>query len=101
MKVLQCESNNKIWFPHFLWKIIITLCRWIYVNIVRLWSRQVNTPSLKTLQVLHKTEHFVVINKEPDVKINSNDPADTITVETQLRHTFPDFVSEKAAHGFR
>ena len=42
------------------------------------------------VQVLYKSDNFIVVDKHYDVKINSDDAADTITVATQLAHRYPE-----------
>ena len=56
---------------------------------------------LTDIEVLYKSEHFVVISKRADVKINSNDLLDLVTVETQLKNIYPECVDPNAGHSFR
>lgn len=50
----------------------------------------------KNLTVLHKSQHYVVINKEPDIVINTDYPEKhPLTVENQLRNHFPHLVDSK------
>ena len=53
------------------------------------------------LTVLYHSEHFIAVNKRFDLKVNSDDAADAITVATLLAHQFPTLVDKHAAHGFR
>lgn len=56
---------------------------------------------LDDIQVLHKSENFLVVNKHYDVKINSDDPADAITIATQLAKRYPHLVEAGLPHSFR
>lgn len=75
--------------------------RWNYVNLVRIGLGQATFAKDDDILVLYKSDHFVVINKQQDVKINSNDPSDLVTVETQLRKLYPEHIDHQATHSFR
>eukprot|EP00057_Strongylocentrotus_purpuratus_P027444 XP_011681918.1 PREDICTED: RNA pseudouridylate synthase domain-containing protein 1-like [Strongylocentrotus purpuratus] len=53
------------------------------------------------MRILYKSENFVAVDKHYDVKINSDDPKDTITVATQLAHLHPELVDSSLPHSFR
>ncbi|PIK47216.1 putative RNA pseudouridylate synthase domain-containing protein 1 [Apostichopus japonicus] len=57
--------------------------------------------SLDDLVVIHKSSNFIVVNKHYDIKINSDDETDELTVANQLAKKFPDLVEEGLAHYFR
>lgn len=52
------------------------------------------------LEVAYRDEHFIVVNKPADVKINSDDPHDQ-TVATKLAVMFPVLVDPNLKHSFR
>lgn len=60
-----------------------------------------NRASIDDIEILHKSDNFVIVNKRWDVLINSNSPADEVTVETQLCHLFPQLVDKSLGHSFR
>ncbi len=57
--------------------------------------------TIDDVEVLYKSEHFIAVNKHTDVKINSDNPADRITVANQIAKMFPECVDSSAAHHFR
>ena len=62
-----------------------------------------NTQRLKHLpspNILYKSDNFLCVDKQFDVKINSNEPGE-ITVETQMRLAYPELIDPKCTHGFR
>ncbi|XP_052257368.1 RNA pseudouridylate synthase domain-containing protein 1-like [Dreissena polymorpha] len=56
--------------------------------------------NIDALEVVYKSDNFLCVNKNFDVKINSNNPND-VTVEHQVRKLFPHLVDPKCTHGFR
>lgn len=52
------------------------------------------------LDVLHRSENFIVVNKDCDCLINSNDPENMDTVATKLSNTFPMLINPKLFHSF-
>ena len=60
-----------------------------------------NPAKIEDIEILLVNQNFVVVNKRWDVLINSNDQADEVTVETQLRHLYPHLVDPKLGHSFR
>lgn len=66
-------------------------------------SLVMNTQRLKSLptpNILYRSENYLCIDKHYDVKVNSND-ASEITVEHQMRKSYPDLADPKCRHGFR
>lgn len=57
--------------------------------------------SLDNLAVLHKSADYILVNKHYDVKINSDEEKDRVTVANQLAYKFPDLVEEGLLHYFR
>lgn len=53
------------------------------------------------LNVLYKSENYIIIDKHYDMKINANQPHDRITVETLLCRDYPHLRDEKVSHSFR
>ncbi|XP_055907020.1 RNA pseudouridylate synthase domain-containing protein 1-like [Eupeodes corollae] len=49
--------------------------------------------------ILYQSKHFLVVNKPPDILINSNDCTKS-TVQTMLRNQFPDLSNPKLTHEF-
>lgn len=73
----------------------------IYIQMLRLTSGQWSVSADKELPVLYRSDHFIVVDKRFDLKVNSDDPTDTVTVATLLRRQYPDLVDSNAFHGFR
>ncbi|XP_030840125.1 RNA pseudouridylate synthase domain-containing protein 1-like [Strongylocentrotus purpuratus] len=75
--------------------------RWKYAHFWRV-NMGMNSPaSIDDIKILYKSENFVAVDKHYDVKINSDDPKDTITVATQLAHLHPELVDSSLPHSFR
>lgn len=68
---------------------------------LRLTSGQWSVSADKELPVLYRSDHFIVVDKRFDLKVNSDDPMDSVTVATLLRRQYPDLVDSNAFHGFR
>ncbi|XP_063961986.1 RNA pseudouridylate synthase domain-containing protein 1-like [Lytechinus pictus] len=74
------------WKYSYFWRVIIGM----------------NSPAgIEDIKILYKSKNFVVVDKHYDVKINSNDPKDAITVATQLARLHPELVDESLPHSFR
>ncbi|ESO02682.1 hypothetical protein HELRODRAFT_66182 [Helobdella robusta] len=56
--------------------------------------------SLSRLPVLHVCNDFIIIDKLPDLKINSDDSSD-VTAATMLADMFPEKVDKALSYGFR
>ena len=59
------------------------------------------SPSLQELKVLYQSKNYIVVDKNFDLKINSDDDTDKVTVATQLAEKFPDLADDTIAHKFR
>ena len=81
--------------------LILKWCRWGYVNLIRIGLGTAQVAKLDDISLAYQSENYIVVNKRQDVKINSNDEADKVTVETQLRHLHPELVDNQIEHGFR
>ena len=81
--------------------LILKWCRWGYVNLIRIGLGTAQVAKLDDISLAYQSENYIVVNKRQDVKINSNDEADRVTVETQLRHLYPELVDNQIEHGFR
>lgn len=68
---------------------------------LRLVSGEWLSTNAADVTVLSKSDDFVVINKRYDLKVNSDDPSDAITVATQLHLLYPDAFDGRTSHGFR
>jgi len=55
---------------------------------------------LDKLRVIHKSEHFLAVNKHPDLVINTNPPDSRLSLYDQIQHAFPELAQPKLAHGF-
>lgn len=55
----------------------------------------------RDVQVVHKTDSYVIINKPSDMYINSNDESIQATVAKVLSKKLPDLVDEGISFGFR
>ena len=53
----------------------------------------------KKLRVLHRSAHFLAIDKPFDVVLNSEDP-DRVSVHSLMRQQFPEAVNESLTFGF-
>ncbi|KAJ8955376.1 hypothetical protein NQ318_003473 [Aromia moschata] len=51
------------------------------------------------IKILHKSSNFIIINKECDIKINSNNKTER-TVHTMLKEVFPLLANEKLFHEY-
>jgi len=68
---------------------------------LRLSSGRYSEADDRTLvDVLSHSEHFIVVNKRYDVKVNSDDSSE-VTVASVLQRLYPSLVDEHASHGFR
>lgn len=59
------------------------------------------TLPMDSLPLLYHSSNFLVINKFFDVKINSDDPEDTVTIATLLHLSYPAFLDKSIKHGYR
>ena len=55
----------------------------------------------RVVQIVHKTDSYVIVNKPYDVYINSNDESIQDTVAKQLVQMLPEFVDNSVSFGFR
>ncbi|XP_022092579.1 RNA pseudouridylate synthase domain-containing protein 1-like isoform X2 [Acanthaster planci] len=62
---------------------------------------QNRSATMEAVEIMYKSPNFIVVNKHYDVKINSNDSGDRVTVATQLAYRFPQLVDASVAHQFR
>jgi len=56
--------------------------------------------SVSLVEVLYRSDNFVVVNKRYDLKVNSDDDSE-VTVASILRQLYPSLVDDRAFHGFR
>lgn len=52
------------------------------------------------LDILHRSNNFIIVNKDCDCLINSNDPEKMDTVAYKLGNTFPMLINPKLFHSF-
>eukprot|EP00088_Acartia_fossae_P039563 TRINITY_DN4118_c0_g1_i11.p1 TRINITY_DN4118_c0_g1~~TRINITY_DN4118_c0_g1_i11.p1 ORF type:complete len:287 (+),score=-3.80 TRINITY_DN4118_c0_g1_i11:83-943(+) len=90
----------RLLFRRRLYKPIINVTdiRTIQAMVTTSDSKTLDT-HLDKLEILHKSEHFIVVNKDFDVVINSNDP-ERLSIYRQLSYKYPELANEKLTHGF-
>ncbi|XP_056608815.1 RNA pseudouridylate synthase domain-containing protein 1 [Triplophysa dalaica] len=57
--------------------------------------------SLENLSVLHHSENYIVVNKHWDIRIDSKMWYEKQTVQSQLKHHFPELADPGTYYGFR
>ncbi|XP_023677785.1 RNA pseudouridylate synthase domain-containing protein 1 [Paramormyrops kingsleyae] len=57
--------------------------------------------SLENLRVLYQSNDFIVVNKHWDIRIDSKMWYEKQTVQSQLRHRFPELADPETYYGFR
>jgi len=55
---------------------------------------------LDKLRVIHKSEHFLAVNKHHDLVINTNPPDYRLSLYSQIQHSYPELAQPNLAHGF-
>ncbi|XP_038065362.1 RNA pseudouridylate synthase domain-containing protein 1-like [Patiria miniata] len=91
---LHCQMSR------YLQRIQVNL-HWLHAWLRRGVFGRHRPATMENLDILYKSSNFIVVNKHYDVKINSDDSSDKITVATQLAHRFPELVDASVAHQFR
>ncbi|KAF6212623.1 hypothetical protein GE061_013149 [Apolygus lucorum] len=92
---ISCEANFSM-FERWIRAFILS-----HKLAVSIMKRIFKTSRLfKPLRVLHLSDNFIVINKDPDVLINSNDPEVTTSIHVSLCHEFPRLVNPSLRHSF-
>lgn len=87
--------------------ITMFLRRWLMHKISQLIkSKWYNQPGvtrelfLDKLVVLHKSDHYLAVEKLPDLVINTNPPDTRLSLYEQIAHKYPHLVQPKLVHGF-
>uniref|UniRef100_A0AAF6YGE7 RNA pseudouridine synthase domain containing 1 n=2 Tax=Bos TaxID=9903 RepID=A0AAF6YGE7_BOVIN len=57
--------------------------------------------SVENLCVVYRSHDFLVVNKHWDVRIDSKAWRETLTLQKQLRHRFPELADPDTYYGFR
>lgn len=57
--------------------------------------------SLENLSVLYHSENYIVVNKHWDIRIDSKMWYEKQTVQSQLKHHFPELADPGTYYGFR
>uniref|UniRef100_A0A3Q3WGR7 Pseudouridine synthase RsuA/RluA-like domain-containing protein n=1 Tax=Mola mola TaxID=94237 RepID=A0A3Q3WGR7_MOLML len=57
--------------------------------------------SLENLRVLYQSDDYIVVDKHWDIRIDSKMWYEKLTVQTQLRHHFPQLADPRTYYGFR
>jgi len=65
-------------------------------------GRKAITPEnyLDQLRVLHKSDHFLVVNKHPDIVMNTNPGDNRVSLFDQIQHRYPELYHPNLGHGF-
>lgn len=56
---------------------------------------------MENLCVVYRSRDFLVVNKHWDVRIDSKSWWETLTLQKQLRHRFPELADPDTCYGFR
>ncbi|XP_068082451.1 RNA pseudouridylate synthase domain-containing protein 1 isoform X2 [Anabrus simplex] len=83
-----------------IWSYLHRFCGAVWQWISNTILRRRNLPAVQDLIILHKSEHFLVLNKGYDVVINSNDPKVKVSLQLQLRKLFPALINPNLQHEF-
>jgi len=59
------------------------------------------TPALADIEVLYKSQDYIIVNKHHDLLINANGDYKGITVQSQLKHLYPMLANPNLVHEFR
>nr|KAF6490889.1 RNA pseudouridine synthase domain containing 1 [Molossus molossus] len=57
--------------------------------------------SVENLSIVYQSRDFLVVNKHWDVRIDSKMWRETLTLQKQLRHRFPELADPDTYYGFR
>ncbi|XP_008062864.1 RNA pseudouridylate synthase domain-containing protein 1 isoform X1 [Carlito syrichta] len=57
--------------------------------------------SVENLSIVYRSHDFLVVNKHWDVRIDSKTWRETLTLQKQLRHCFPELADPDTCYGFR
>ncbi|XP_014258801.1 RNA pseudouridylate synthase domain-containing protein 1-like [Cimex lectularius] len=71
-----------------------------YSNFWSVIYKKLFTERKNGLVILHKSDNFIVVSKEHDVLINSNDPTVSGSLHRRLSHEFPGLINPKLQHDF-
>lgn len=58
------------------------------------------TNALDQLRVLHKSDHFLVVNKQHDLVINTEEGDNRLSLFEQIQHKYPELHQPSLGHGF-
>lgn len=76
--------------------------RWQSLRQYKLLATQATEPKLEDpVRLLYESADFIAIDKQYDIRINSNNPDHTVTVATQVAHQHPQLQDPGTEHGFR
>ncbi|XP_048188921.1 RNA pseudouridylate synthase domain-containing protein 1 isoform X2 [Perognathus longimembris pacificus] len=57
--------------------------------------------SVENLSIVYRSSDFLVVNKHWDLRIDSKTWRETLTLQKQLRHRFPELADPDTCYGFR
>ncbi|XP_069680710.1 RNA pseudouridylate synthase domain-containing protein 1-like [Periplaneta americana] len=63
-------------------------------------KKSLTVPPVNEVEIIYKSQNFLVINKRHDIVINSDDPSVKISLQIQLKELFPDLVNPNLQHDF-
>ncbi|XP_030746363.1 RNA pseudouridylate synthase domain-containing protein 1-like isoform X2 [Sitophilus oryzae] len=72
---------------------------WVILFISQIYFIKKYFKKCDTCQIIHRSDNFLIINKQADIKINSNNKNEE-TVQTFLRNTCPELTNQKLFHEF-
>ncbi|GCC36123.1 hypothetical protein chiPu_0014615 [Chiloscyllium punctatum] len=65
------------------------------------WLGDMETARIDNLCILYQSSDFLVVNKHWDIRIDSKMWYENLTVQSQLKHRFPELVDPDTYYGFR
>lgn len=57
--------------------------------------------TIDNLSILYQSSDFIVVNKHWDLRIDSKMWYETLTLQSQLKHRFPELADPDTYYGFR
>jgi hypothetical protein len=57
--------------------------------------------TMENLSIVYQSSDFLVVNKHWDLRIDSKTWRETLTLQKQLRHRFPELADPDTCYGFR
>ncbi|KAJ9586314.1 hypothetical protein L9F63_020022 [Diploptera punctata] len=92
------ENILEIVFRLFIYKLERIWREWTTFTIQP--KNPVKASTLDDVEILYKSNNFLVVNKSHDIVINSNDPMVKESLQLQLKKLFPHLVNPSLQHDF-